>query len=65
MRSDLEKLDSFTLETSKNHLICNFLRNGRLRVKYILVNENLTLNMKFFGVKDIFKNFDSEKWVFE
>ena len=33
MRSDLKKLDSFTLETSKNHLIRNFLRNGRLRVK--------------------------------
>ena len=27
-----KKLDSFTLETSKNHLIHNFLRNGRLRV---------------------------------
>ena len=34
MRSDLEKLDSFTLETSKNPLSRNFLRNGRLRVKY-------------------------------
>ena len=33
MRSDLIKLDSFTLEMSKNHLIRNFLRNGRLRVK--------------------------------
>ena len=28
MRSDLEKLDSLTLETSKNHLIRNFLCNG-------------------------------------
>ena len=28
----LKKLDSFTLETSKNLLISNFLRNGRLRV---------------------------------
>ena len=27
-----KKLDSFTLETSKNHLIRNFLRNWRLRV---------------------------------
>ena len=26
-----KKLDSFTLETSKNQLIRNFLRNGRLR----------------------------------
>ena len=30
--SDLKKLDSFTLEMSKNHLIHTFLRNGRLRV---------------------------------
>ena len=29
----LKKLDSLTLEMSKNHLIHNFLRNGRLRVK--------------------------------
>ena len=27
-----KKLDSFTLEMSKNHLIRTFLRNGRLRV---------------------------------
>ena len=33
VRSDLKKLDPSTLETSKNHLIHNFLRNGRLRVK--------------------------------
>ena len=32
MRSDSEKLYFFTLETSKNHLIRSFLRNGRLRV---------------------------------
>ena len=31
----LKKLDSFTLETSKNHLIRNILRNGRLRVNRI------------------------------
>ena len=36
MRSTLKKLDSFSLETSKNHLIRNFLRNGRLRVKYAI-----------------------------
>ena len=29
----LKKLDSFTLETSKNHLNHNFLHKGRLRVK--------------------------------
>ena len=34
--SDLEKLDSLTLETSKNHLIRSFLRNERLRVKLII-----------------------------
>ena len=33
VRSDFKKLDSFTLETSKNHLIRKFLRNGRLMVK--------------------------------
>ena len=33
VRSDLKQLDFFTLETSKNHLIHNFLRNGRVRVK--------------------------------
>ena len=29
----LKKIDSFTLETSKNYIIRNILRNGRLRVK--------------------------------
>ena len=29
----IKKLNSFTLEMSKNHLIRNLLRNGRLRVK--------------------------------
>ena len=28
-----KKIDSITLEMSKNHLIRNFLRNGRVRVK--------------------------------
>ena len=36
MRSDLKKLDSLTFEMSKNHLIRNFLRNGRLRVKAVI-----------------------------
>ena len=40
MRSDLKKLDSFTSETSKNHLIRNFLRNGRLRVKHMLYKKS-------------------------
>ena len=39
MRSDLKKkLNSFTLETSKNNLIRNFLRNGRVRVNPTLFN---------------------------
>ena len=29
MRSDLKKLDYFTLEITKNHLFRSFLRNGR------------------------------------
>ena len=33
VRSDLKKLDSYTLETAKSHLIRTFLRNGRVRVK--------------------------------
>ena len=55
MRSDLKKLDSFTLETSKNHLIRNFLRDGRVRV-------NVTVSFeKFFS---IFTNiFDKESYV--
>ena len=32
-----KKLDSFNLETSKNHLIRNFQRNGRVRVKQPLL----------------------------
>ena len=39
MRSDLNKVDSFTLEMSKNQPIRNFLRNDRLRV-----NERVPLN---------------------
>ena len=34
MTFDLNKLDSFTLETSKNHLIRNFLHNGSLKVNF-------------------------------
>ena len=40
VRSDSKKLDSFTLETSKNHLIRSFLRNGRLRVKLFTTTLN-------------------------
>ena len=37
----LKKLDSFTLETSKNHLIRNFLRNGLVRVKWYILRVQL------------------------
>ena len=39
-----KKLDFFTLETSKNHPIRNFLRNGRVRVK------SKSLPLRSFGV---------------
>ena len=45
----LKKIDSFTLETSKNHLIRNFLRNGRLRVKANLI-QILSLNYFIFWI---------------
>ena len=32
-----KKIDSFSLAASKNHLIRNFFRNGRLRVKQALL----------------------------
>ena len=44
----LNKLSSFTLETSKNHLIRNFLRNGRLRVKIILIENSEDRNGRSF-----------------
>ena len=44
MRSDL-KLDSFTLETLKNHLIRNFLRNGRVRVKNLNLRSKMATNI--------------------
>ena len=50
VRSDFKKLKSFTLETSKNHLIRNFRRNGHLRVKisYFLIFR--LLRREFFGI---------------
>ena len=52
MRSDLKKLESFTLETSKNHLIRNFLRKGRVRVKpEIKENETFLLQNKWNKAK--------------
>ena len=43
VRSDLKKLDSFTLETSKNQLIRSFLRNGHLKVKSKIIKNNSRL----------------------
>ena len=43
-----KKLDSFTLETSRNHLIRNFMRNGRVRVKF-LSHETSILRPKIFS----------------
>ena len=43
MRSDLKKLDE---ETSKNHLIRNCLRNGRVRIKMHPTAINLYLDFK-------------------
>ena len=51
MRSDLKKLDSFTLEISKNHLIRNFLRNGRLRVKALA--RKLYLMLLYLKIRDL------------
>ena len=44
-----KKLDSFTLKMSKNHLIRNFLRNGRLGVKEKKISQKFWL--KFLAEK--------------
>ena len=49
MKSDLNKLNSFTLETSKNDVIRNFLRNGRVRVKYMDIFVKWLLGKKLEG----------------
>ena len=36
----VKKIDFFAMETSKNHLIRNFLRNGRLRVNPVMLQKN-------------------------
>ena len=43
VRSDLKKLDSFTFETSKYHLIRNFRLNGRLLISTAFVHVLFTL----------------------
>ena len=70
MRSDFKKLDSFTLETSKNHLIRTFLRNGRLRVNHIISGIptsqiticNVIKNMISFLVEKLRTEFENYDW---
>ena len=50
VRSDFKKLDSFTLETSKNPLIHSFLRNGRPRVK----RATLRVNFLFLSPEEMY-----------
>ena len=45
VRSDFKNLDSFTLVTSKNHIIRNFLRNGRVRLKNAKQLESISENL--------------------
>ena len=47
----LQKLDYFTLEMSKNHLIRNFLRNGRLRVNFKLHFFELRMSENFVKIQ--------------
>ena len=55
-----KKLDSFTLETLKNHLIRNFLRNGRLRVeKQFSIQKTRTI-LFFFVFLSYMKMFTAE-----
>ena len=49
----IKKLDPFTLETSKNNLIHNFLREGRVRVKISRFNQ----------LNRLFDNYDVEKVI--
>ena len=55
VRSDFKKLDSFTLEKSKNHLIHSFLRNGRLRVNRYRTVCRLRA-MRIFALEFILEN---------
>ena len=51
MRSDLKKLNSFTLDTSENHLIRNFLRNGHVRV-----NERFCMKLSIHYILELILN---------
>ena len=59
----MKKLDFFTLEMSKNHLIRNFLRNGRLRINAplikIIVNPNAPVVQKVAD-EVVFRRFQGE-----
>ena len=59
MTSDLKKLDIFTLETSKNHLIRNFLRNGRLGVYFSAGGAYIWVRMTLFYLDKKFLKFTS------
>ena len=54
---DLKKLDSFALETSKTHLIRNFLRNGLVKVNLINIQKD---RRELFGttIEISFRNFN-------
>ena len=62
MRFDLVKLDSLTLETSKNHLIRSFLRNGLLRVNLSLL---IDLKLVHFENESLLKRAHFENDEFE
>ena len=46
VRSDLKKIVSFTLKMSKNYLIRNFPRNGRLSVKIYKDKKDVAINWR-------------------
>ena len=60
-----KKLHSFNLETSKNHLIRNFLRNRRLRVKLLRAENRRALKIRSrncrIGLKNYKKSEDLNK----
>ena len=61
-RCALKKLDFSTLETSKNHVIRNFLQNGRLRVKLIIAAKILPKDeKKLHFMRALFQNIFDKK----
>ena len=51
LKSASKKIDSFTLETSKNNLICKFLRNEPLRAKKCYFNDFLCKSLSLESIK--------------